>query len=153
VSNPDPRNRPLRLTWIYRAIHHDKSLYPDPDVFKPDRWLSSAYPTYREPLSKFPTLQNFSAFGFGRRICPGMNIAEKSLYLLVARIAWACTISKRPNVDVPWYDYTAGFNTQPKKFSFDLKARLGREVLVEESWLETSMTEVEIERVATRASA
>lgn len=82
-----------------------------------------------------------------------MNIAEKSLYLLVARLAWACTISKRPNVEVPWYDYTPGFNTQPKRFSFDLKGRRGRERVVEANWLEKSINGVEIERVASRASA
>jgi hypothetical protein len=66
-----------------------------------------------------------------------MNIAEKSLHLLVARMAWATTISKKPGIDVPWYDYTAGFNVQPKTFEFDLKPRSkGRRVMVERAWLD-----------------
>ena len=52
-----------------------------------------------------------------------MNIAENSLNLLVARMAWATHVSKRPGVDIPLYDYTAGFNVQPKRFVFDLRAR------------------------------
>ena len=105
------------------AIHRDEQLYPSPDVFNPSRWLDPSYPTYLTPLTKYPSLQNFSAFGFGRRICPGMNIAENSLNLLTARMAWSVTISKKPGVDVPLYDYTAGFNVQPKHFEFDLVAR------------------------------
>lgn len=71
-----------------RAIYYDLELYPDLEVFNPARWLSPKYPTtYREPLDKYPNLQNFSAFGFGRRSCPGMNIAENSLYILIARMA------------------------------------------------------------------
>ena len=106
-----------------RAIHREEALYPDSETFNPERWLSAKYPTYREPLSKYPTLQNFSAFGFGRRLCPGINIAERSVHLLVARIAWSFNLSKRPGHDIGWYDYTVGFNTQPKPFAFDLVAR------------------------------
>jgi hypothetical protein len=127
---------PRQFANTRRAIHREEALYPDPETFNPDRWLSPSYPTFREPLSKFPNLQNFSAFGFGRRICPGLNIAEKSLFLLTARLAWACNISKRPGYEVPWYDYTAGFNVQPKPFIFDLVARSKeKRAFVEEQWL------------------
>lgn len=120
-----------------RAIHRDPDLYPDPDTFNPQRWLSPSFPTFREPSTKFPNLQNFSSFGFGRRICPGMNIAENSLHLLTARIAWAATITKRPGVEVPLYDYTAGLNVQPKPFVFDLKERsASRKELVNKTWTE-----------------
>ncbi|KAL2062551.1 hypothetical protein VTL71DRAFT_6817 [Oculimacula yallundae] len=119
------------------AIHREEALYPDPETFNPDRWLSADYPTFREPLSRFPNLQNFSAFGFGRRICPGLNIAEKSLFILTARVAWAFNITKRTGIEVPWYDYTSGFNVQPKPFTFDLEARdLGRSNLIEKKWIE-----------------
>jgi hypothetical protein len=116
-------------------------LYPDPETFNPDRWLNPAYPTYREPLSVHPNLQGFSAFGFGRRICPGLNIAERSLNILTARIAWACHISKQNQangkaIHVPWYNYTTGFNVQPHWFPFELEPRKGRDQIVEKEWLE-----------------
>lgn len=97
------------------TIHREPKRYPDADSFRPERWLDKNWPTYREPLTEFPNLQNFSAFGFGRRICPGMNIAERSLYIQIARIAWGCNLSRKKTaegVDIipPSYDYAAGFN-------------------------------------------
>ena len=57
-----------------------------------------------------------------------MHIAERSLYILIARIAWACDIKKKIDgkgreIEVPLYDYCDGFNVQPNWFAFDLKAR------------------------------
>lgn len=111
-----------------RAIHRDTELYPDPETFLPERWLSPKYPTFKEPLSTYPNLQSFSAFGFGRRICPGLNIAERSLHLLIARIAWACELKKAKDEngkekDVPLYNYSEGFNAFPLWFPFDLQVR------------------------------
>lgn len=64
-----------------------------------------------------------------------MNIAENSLHLLIARLAWATQISPRPGVQIPWYDYTSGFNVQPKPFIFDLKPRsLERQALINSKW-------------------
>ena len=122
-------------------------LYPEPEIFNPSRWLNPKYPTYREPLTHHPNLQNFSAFGFGRRICPGQNIAERSLNILVARIAWACDISKKldgagKEIPVPDYEYTPGFNSQPKRFPFELRARSGqRQKIVEQVAREARRTD------------
>jgi len=79
-------------------------------------------------------LQNFSAFGFGRRICPGQNIAERSLNLLIARIAWACDIKAVEGWKTGEYEYTTGFNVQPKPFPFVLKPRNGREKTVDQEY-------------------
>ena len=57
------------------AMCLDPSLFPEPDVFMPERFL--------EPKS---TPANFTIpFGFGRRICPGIDVAEQSLFITFAR--------------------------------------------------------------------
>lgn len=76
----------------------------------------------------YPNLHNYSGFGFGRRICPGQTIASRSLNIMVARIGWACRISKKKTSDgtdimPPLYDYTRGFNAQPNPFAFSLEPR------------------------------
>ncbi|KAK1074070.1 hypothetical protein LTR74_001317 [Friedmanniomyces endolithicus] len=121
------------------SIHREAKLYPEPDEFRPERWLEPGWPTYREPLTKFPNLQNYSAFGFGRRICPGLNIAERSLYILVSRVAWSCEISYQKtaagyDIVPPSYDYVSGFNVQPKPFPFALKPRQQRAEFVEREY-------------------
>ena len=57
-----------------------------------------------------------------------MHIAERSLNIQVARIAWACNVGRKTGSDgkemeVPLYDYVSGFNVQPNWFPFDLKVR------------------------------
>ena len=120
------------------SIHRETTLYPDPESFLPERWLDPSYPTYREPLTVYPNLQNYSNFGFGRRICVGQNVAERSLYIEAAMIAWACDITEIPGKKPPQYDYVTGFNTRPKWFNFELKARRGRGEVVrsvfEKTW-------------------
>ncbi|KXN87802.1 O-methylsterigmatocystin oxidoreductase [Leucoagaricus sp. SymC.cos] len=58
-----------------RAIMHDASLYPDPNIFSPERFLEKekAQPDPRQ-----------WAFGFGRRACPGTHFAETSILLVMA---------------------------------------------------------------------
>lgn len=110
------------------AIHREPALYPDPETFNPSRWLEPDYPTYKEPLSIYPNLQNYSAFGVGRRICAGQNVAEPSMYIVAARIAWSFDLSKARDrdgreIEVPLNDFTSGLMSQPNRFRFALKNR------------------------------
>ncbi|KAH6681536.1 cytochrome P450-like protein, partial [Halenospora varia] len=102
--------------------------YPDPETFNPDRWLNPKYPTFREPLTKYPNLSRYLTFGFGRRICPGLESAERALFIQVSNLAWACNIELKKDengmtIPVPWYDYNLGVNTAPKKFYFNILPR------------------------------
>ncbi|KAF6802959.1 cytochrome p450 [Colletotrichum sojae] len=113
---------------VQYAIQRDPERYPEPEKFNPDRWLDPTFPTYRAPLTTYPNLQGYSAFGHGRRICQGINIAERSLNLKVAMLAWGCDIGRAKDADgreivPPVYDFVEGFNVQPKRFEFDLKPR------------------------------
>ncbi|KAI1775377.1 putative cytochrome P450 oxidoreductase OrdA-like protein [Hypoxylon cercidicola] len=66
---------------------HDPEIYRDPTVFKPERYLAQ---NGSEPEPDPHGL----VFGFGRRICPGQVLADKTLYLNIAQVLAVFNISK-----------------------------------------------------------
>ncbi|GJE96513.1 cytochrome P450 [Phanerochaete sordida] len=59
---------------------HDEALFPEPDVFKPGRFLRPDGSL--NPNAHFP----IETFGFGRRICPGRYFAQDLLWLTIANV-------------------------------------------------------------------
>ena len=81
------------------AVHLNEKDFPDPHNFKPERFLAPR---------DYPGTFGHSAFGWGRRICPGMHVGSNSVALNIARILWAFEIKpvKTPtgeDVDVDMY--------------------------------------------------
>ncbi|KAG1840272.1 cytochrome P450 [Suillus subalutaceus] len=66
------------------SMSRDKEMYPDPTVFKPERFLGPS--PQSDPRKWF--------FGFGRRRCPGSHLAEATLFLNISCILAAFTIAK-----------------------------------------------------------
>ncbi|KAI5117645.1 hypothetical protein M0805_001301 [Coniferiporia weirii] len=95
------------------AMHRDPKEYPEPEKFVPERWLS--LDGKKPPLDVGKT-----AFGFGRRICPGKLFAESSLFIAVASVLAAFNIEKALDANgvpiTPAGEYTASFITHPKPF-------------------------------------
>ncbi|KIJ50984.1 hypothetical protein M422DRAFT_159164 [Sphaerobolus stellatus SS14] len=65
-------------TW---KMLHDPETYPDPYVFRPERFIPDT--TGRTP-ERDPSITG--SFGFGRRICAGRNLAEATLWLTIATL-------------------------------------------------------------------
>ncbi|KAI1384373.1 cytochrome P450 [Hypoxylon trugodes] len=113
------------LEW---AITRDEDVYSDADTFNPGRWLDPKYPTYKEPLTVYPTLVGFSQFGFGRRTCQGIPIVDQDLFLAMGGMAWAFDIRKKRRADgsevpVHWNDFTPLLIAKPAPFEFDAVIR------------------------------
>ena len=71
----------------YRAILHDPKLYPDPEEFKPERFLNKDG-TVRDD----PTLS--LAFGVGKRICPGRHFVDAAIFIVAASVLSVFNVTK-----------------------------------------------------------
>ncbi|GJE91694.1 cytochrome P450 [Phanerochaete sordida] len=98
------------------AIMHDESVYHDADRFIPERFCDEGAP---DSLSV--------AFGFGRRICPGLAIAQIHVFVTIASILATFNIElardSAGNVIEPTEDATSGVINFPKPFKVSITPR------------------------------
>jgi len=100
-------------TW---AIFRDPSIYPEPEAFKPERFINSDGSFRDDPLLS-------SAFGFGKRICPGRHIVDNTMFIFVASVLSVFRIEKAPG-DQGEYKYTSsGSVSRPELFSCSITPR------------------------------
>lgn len=86
-------NFPARTLFLAPQIvvHHDARWWPEPERFRPERWLDTAATASRPKLAYFP-------FGAGTRICVGEQFAWMEAILVLA------TFARRWRVQVPGPD-------------------------------------------------
>lgn len=105
----------------------DSTIYPDPEIFRPERWLDPSFPsTYQEPLTTHPNLTNYHQFGYGRRICQGVEIVEQELFLVMGGMAWAFDFRNKidksgQKIQIPWNNFTSLLIAKPEKFEFEMR--------------------------------
>ncbi|KAM5546126.1 hypothetical protein V8D89_000252 [Ganoderma adspersum] len=105
------------------AILHDPEVFPEPEDFKPERFLNSAGTVDvhgREPADV--------AFGFGRRVCPGRHFADSTLFILFASLLSAFEIAPPMGEDgtpleVIWEATDDLIVSQPKFHQYSIKPR------------------------------
>ncbi|KII86174.1 hypothetical protein PLICRDRAFT_114554 [Plicaturopsis crispa FD-325 SS-3] len=113
------------------AISRDPDVYPDPETFNPGRWLDKNGQVQEDP--------KFYNFGFGRRVCPGLHLANRSLFLNTAMILWAFHISQDPAHPIDTYATSDGSNVHPDKFAANFVPRMnGLRAMVEAAAAEHS---------------
>lgn len=78
------------ITGNLWAIHRNPRDFPDPDTFRPERFLGGLERPY-------PNKKGHNAFGWGRRQCSGQPLAEQGLFITIARLLWAFSI--KPGLD------------------------------------------------------
>jgi len=86
--------RILPLDWSFLR---NPEKYPDPENFRPERWLEPGWPTFQAPLTQFPTIKGMSSFGWGQRQCLGMSLTQDELIVACGALAWCFNL--RPKRD------------------------------------------------------
>jgi len=107
------------------AIHHNRDYFKNSHDFIPERYLGSGLNDGSKP---YPGRDGHSAFGWGRRICPGKLLAENSLFITITRVLWAFKISKAidgngKEITPDVFAYTDGFNSKPQPFQCCIQPR------------------------------
>ncbi|KXN84343.1 Cytochrome P450 1A2, partial [Leucoagaricus sp. SymC.cos] len=74
------------------TINRDPQIYPEPDLFKPERHLNTHTSSTED--HQRPVERRDWTFGAGRRICPGEGLSEREIFLAVSCILWAFTIQR-----------------------------------------------------------
>lgn len=69
--------------------------YPDPENYRPERWLEPGWPTFQAPLTQFPTIKGMSSFGYGQRQCLGMTLTQDELIVACGAVLWGFNLSKK----------------------------------------------------------
>ncbi|KAG2066224.1 cytochrome P450 [Suillus decipiens] len=109
---------------------NDPQIYANPSQFNPERFLDN---NGKDPEPEPRTI----CFGFGRRICPGLRLADASVWISTVMSLAVFDISKvvENGVEItPEIDPSSGSISHPKPFKCSIKPRSAKAVaLIEQN--------------------
>jgi cytochrome P450 len=71
----------------FRAVLHDPETYPDPEEFKPERFLDEDGTVRDDPSLSL-------VFGAGKRICPGRHFVDTTLFIVTSSVLSVFNVTK-----------------------------------------------------------
>lgn len=82
---------------------------------QPDRYINDSLTSAQSSNLSDPYQRDHWMFGAGRRICPGMIVAEREIWLAISRLIWAFTLEQVPGhpIDLREYDGMSGRSPVP----------------------------------------
>jgi len=121
-----------------RAIHMDPDRSEDPRVFKPERFTGDNTTLFQSAIGDAKKRDNF-VFGAGRRMCQGIHIAERSLFLGISRLMSSFTFSPAKDEQGQLFNYdvedlVGGLTVQPNEYPVHIEPRsTGKVKIIRES--------------------
>lgn len=103
--------------------------YKDPEAYNPDRFLH--FPKLADSYAGSPDFNNRDHYGYGagRRICPGIHLAERTQWRLTARLLWAFEVQRKMDpktnepIPIDVTNYHEGIAHCPAEYSVVFKPR------------------------------
>ncbi|MCJ1348478.1 hypothetical protein MMC31_006710 [Peltigera leucophlebia] len=113
------------------GLHHDPIRFPSPDVFDPDRYTGYTLLASECAASADVEKRDHYGYGAGRRLCPGIHMAERGLFLAMSKLLWAFSFAEKLDgqgrlipIDVDAATgYSEGLLHCPKPFDCEIKPR------------------------------
>ncbi|KZT37975.1 cytochrome P450 [Sistotremastrum suecicum HHB10207 ss-3] len=105
------------------TISRDDSIYPVPDEFRPERFLTKDRGGDCETHNDIPVDPSKISFGYGKRSCPGRRLAELHIWLSVAMSLTVYTISAVKGHEPSMSNYDRGAVSRPKPFKCRIRVR------------------------------
>ncbi|KAK9421440.1 putative Cytochrome P450 [Seiridium unicorne] len=116
------------VMWNVWNVANDPKRHPNPRKFDPTRWANDHQTSAEAASNSDPTKRDHFVFGAGRRLCQGMHIADRSLFLAISRLLWAFdfrrAVDEKGEEIIPdMAALTGGLFVQPKPFKADIRPR------------------------------
>lgn len=116
------------------GLHYDDAKFPNAHDFDPQNYAGKAGLASEYANAADYELRDHYGYGFGRRLCPGIHLAERSLFVTFSKLLWGFDIGPARDVVghplIPDYDlvsgYTDGAVVMPQKFKCAIKVRSER---------------------------
>ncbi|KAK5111603.1 hypothetical protein LTR85_011832 [Meristemomyces frigidus] len=122
------------------TIQMDPERHLEPRQYNPDRYNDDDLSLADSAANPDASKRDHFNFGAGRRICQGMHVAERSLFLGIARLMWAFDITPAQDDEgrdvLPDPDrYTQGFICMPEPFRATIRPRSEKRArIIREVW-------------------
>ncbi|KAF2493596.1 putative O-methylsterigmatocystin oxidoreductase [Lophium mytilinum] len=129
------------IALVMSVVHFDDR-YEEPYAFRPERYMDHTLRAGAYAAMPDPSQRDHFGFGAGRRICPGMHLAENSVFITMAKILWAFEVRpalgpdrKEEELDNSDDAFEEGTIVVPKPFRLRFIPRSPqREKIIRQEW-------------------
>ena len=117
------------------GMHYDEEHFPNAEAFDPDHFAGVTTLAADLANGAYENRDHYG-YGTGRRFCPGVHLAERNLFLAMAKLLWAYDIKPgktKPDTD-PVTGYCEGFLVCANDFdaTFEVRGEKKKETILRE---------------------
>ncbi|KAF7428477.1 hypothetical protein PC9H_007701 [Pleurotus ostreatus] len=133
---------PHAVSKDIRGIYHDARIFESPDTFDPERYVKSEFGIKDGVCSD--GLRDTLPFGSGRRICPGIEMTERTIAIDTMNLLWGFSFTEETgkcSMDLKSYHCTTELS--PNLFTCVIEVRgAERARLIDETYIRPLKTVV-----------